>query len=347
MDIINQELYRKTLMGALPFVPQEPSSFLITGATGLIGSCLTDLLLLANEHGHRHSLYLLGRNGEKIRNRFNAAKHSELHIIEADVTNCNAQIEIYHFDYIIHGASYADPVSYSTHPTETLLTNILGTKSMLDYCQEYPTARMVLLSTFEVYGNKGIDVYQEKDYGIIDIDLIRSCYPESKRCAELLLHSYVEKYHVQAATARLCSIYGPTMKDDDSKAHAQFIKNGIKKEDIILKSKGLQKRTYCYVIDAVTAILTILTQGMAGEAYNVANENSISTIAELAATVAHITGTEIKYSAPSDLESKGFSKPQNCILDNTKLKALGWEGRYSVYDGLSETIALLTHQQQS
>ena len=131
------------------------------------------------------------------------------------------------------------------------------------------------------------------------------------------------------------------MAMDDSKAHAQFLRNAIEGKDIVLKSQGIQKRTYCYVIDAVTAILRILFRGEEGEAYNISNEESIVTIAQLAQVIADMSGSKVIFDLPSDLESKGFSKPQNCILNNRKLRDLGWSGRYDIRKGVEECLSIL------
>ena len=198
-----------------------------------------------------------------------------------------------------------------------------------------------ILSTFEVYGNTGNDVYRESDVGIIDFNCLRSCYPESKRSLESLTHCYVIEHKIDANIARLSSIYGPTMLESDSKAHAQFIKNAIVGNNIVLKSKGFKRRTYCYVIDAVTGVLFVLLRGNKGESYNISNENAIASIAEVAHIVANIAGVKVVYELPSEIEAKGFSKPQNCILNNSKLKSLGWEGYYDVQKGLNETLSIL------
>ena len=199
----------------------------------------------------------------------------------------------------------------------------------------------MLASTFEVYGKLDQDEYSEDDFGNIDFNSIRSGYPESKRVSELLFRSYFEEYGVDCVIARLSSVYGATMQKGDSKAHAQFLKNALDGEDIVLKSPGTQKRSYCYVVDAVSGMLTALTRGKSGEAYNIANDQSIATIAEMAQTIADIAGTKIKFELPDEIERKGFSKPQNCVLKTKKIKALGWKGKYSLASGLRETLSTL------
>ena len=243
------------------------------------------------------------------------------------------------FDYIIHAASNADPKMYALQPAETILTNVIGTKNVLEYCKKNIDTRLLLTSTFEVYGKiDGIDVYSENMVGLVDFHMLRNGYTESKRCAEMLVNSYIDEYGINAVICRLASIYGPTMLLNDSKAHAQFIRNVLHGENIALKSKGEQRRTYCYVLDAVSALFMVLSKGEIGVAYNIANENSVASIADVASCCAKIAGTKVFFGIPDTVESKGFSKPQNCILDNKKLKSLGWEGRYSLEEGFTETI---------
>ena len=109
----------------------------------------------------------------------------------------------------------------------------------------------------------------------------------------------------------------------------------------MLKSEGLQKRTYCYVIDAVRGILAVLFKGEVGKNYNISNSNSIVSIVELAKLIASLCGKKVVFCYPSDIESKGFSKPQNCILDNTKLCKLGWQGLYDIKSGMTECIEIM------
>lgn len=338
--MIGNALYREAIERTFPKIIIEDGRVLVTGASGLIGSCLIDMLLVANEKGRHFEVYALGRNADKLKLRFKKHKNADnLHIIEQDVRK-PLPVGV-QFDYIFHGASNADPRSYALYPVETMLINIEGAINVLNYCKEHPTTKVLMMSTFEVYGNAGKDVYQEADFGAIDQNKIRSCYPESKRSMEILTRCYVEEFGVNAVIGRLSSIYGPTMAKDDSKAHSQFIKNGIKGENIVLKSKGEQRRTYCYVIDAVTGLISVMEKGEKGEAYNIANENAIVSIAEVAQTVAEITGTKVIMQLPDELEKKGYSAPQNCILDNSKLKSIGWKGAYDLKTGLSETIRIL------
>lgn len=338
--MVESIIYKQALLRGLDGLSLPDGNILITGASGLIGSCLIDMLMLANSKGHNYNLYALGRNKRKLIERFKSYEGNPfLHFIEQDI--CSPLDVSIVFDYIVHGASNADPRKYALFPVETMITNLQGTYNILSYCKEHKKTKLILLSTFEVYGNRGFDEYTEDQFGIIDVNSVRSSYPESKRSAEIMTRSFVEEYGIYAMIARLCSIYGPSMATDDSKAHAQFLRKALNKNDIILKSKGNQRRSYCYVIDAVTGILCILAKGVNSEVYNIANENSIATIAEVANTIAKIVGVDVVYDLPSDIEIRGFSNPQNCILNNERLITLGWKGHYSLIDGLEETMAVL------
>lgn len=326
--------YKESVNTIAKEIPIKDGSFLITGATGLVGSCIVDTLVAANNEGAHFKVYAMSRSKGRIEKRFGNKVISVIQDVVDPLENAD------HYDYILHCASNADPITYVSNPVETILTNVLGNKTVLDYCKQNLNTRLLLTSTFEVYGQiPEIAVYNEDMSGVIDQTILRNGYPESKRVSELLLKSYVNEYNVNALIARLPSVYGPTMRDSDLKAHAQFIKKALKHEDIILKSEGKQRRTYCYLIDAVSAIFKILFDGNKGEIYNVSNENSVASVAEVAKICAEIAKTKVIFESLNKIEQEAFSKPQDCILDNTKLKKLGWNARYTLERGLKETIS--------
>ncbi len=333
--------YRESLRRLFPYIEIEDASILVTGATGLIGSCLIDLLALSNrEKAKNLQIYALGRNRERLERRFYAYRDCDwFHFLEQDVRVPFDDNN--HFDFIIHGASNADPVAYAKFPVETMTINLLGGHNVLEYGRKHTDCRIVMLSTFEVYGKLDNDIYVESDTGIIDFNSLRACYPESKRSMEIMSRCYVDEYNVNVSVARLCSIYGPTMTSGDSKAHAQFIRNAIEGKSIIMKSDGKQLRSYCYVLDAVSGVLTVLLKGKAGESYNISNDKSIVSIADVAHTLAELAGTQVVFDLPSEFEKKGFSNPQNCVLNNNRIKALGWIPLYDLKAGMEQTIAIL------
>ncbi len=340
MSIVNHALYKESLSGLLDCVCVKNQSFLITGASGLIGSCVVDLLMLANEKGWRNHVFALGRSREKLQSRFGSHLSSEyFHIIEKDV--CTPLDNDSVFNYIIHCASNADPVKYARYPVETLNTNLLGGIHILNYAQKHSDSRLVILSSFEVYGDAGKSEYKEQDVGVSDFNLVRSCYSESKRAVETLTQSFCVEYGINASICRLCSVYGPTMATDDSKAQAQFLRSALSGGPIVLKSNGEQVRSYCYVMDVVSGIFYVLFKGCSSEVYNISYEKSVLCINEAASIIAEVSGSRVMNDMPSDLEKKGWSHPQDIILNNAKLKSLGWEGRYDFRSGVTECLNIM------
>ena len=131
------------------------------------------------------------------------------------------------------------------------------------------------------------------------------------------------------------------MQSGDSKALSQFIANGVNERDIVLKSAGTQRFSYTYVGDAVSAILLLLFAGLDGAAYNVSDAEYNLSLGEMAELISHISGTQVVYEIPDEIESKGYSKATRALMDATKLQRLGWHSVFEMREALSETINIL------
>lgn len=110
---------------------------------------------------------------------------------------------------------------------------------------------------------------------------------------------------------------------------------------MILKSKGEQLFSYTYVTDAVAAMLHVLRSGEMGGAYNISNENCNVRLKDFAKVCANYVGKAVVFDLPSEIESKGYSVAVNAVLENTKLKALGFEPMYDFSDAVKRTIEIL------
>ena len=316
---------------------------LITGATGFIGSFLIHSLLKKGEKdGLNIKVLALVRSKERAMAAF--GEYYEKGLLDFVVQDVCQPIETdKKADYIIHCASNAAPREYSMYPVETMKTNFYGTMNLLDYAKSVDAEGFLYVSTIEIYGTThGLDKIGEDNYGEIDAMKVRSCYPLSKKGCETLTVSYADEYGLPVKIGRLSYIFGPGMKQGDSKIVAVFPKCIADGENIVMKSKGEQLRSYTYVSDAITALLTILVDGETGQAYNIASKKCITTIAGIAHTLVDSypeKGLKVIFDLPSEQEAKGFSLIENAVLDSDKLEALGWESQVDLVTGLKNVVS--------
>lgn len=339
-------LYQEDLVNVLSIPGIEElkgKSLLITGASGLIGVCLIDALMLYNKQGAGITIYAVGRSKEKTSSRLGEYYNSPcFHFIEQDVRQPLPQNVTP--DYIIPLASNTHPLAYSQYPIETIEINVKGAEYALMKAQSCG-ATILYPSTVEIYGNaRGEDVFTEDYTGKLNLSNARSCYTESKRVCEALCQSYIAEREVNVKIVRLSRVFGPTMLMSDSKASSQFIQKALKSEDIVLKSKGEQFFSYTYVSDAVAAILFVLIHGDIGIAYNIASEKCNVHLKDFAQNCADNAGTKVVFDLPSEVEMKGFSVAMKAVLDNGKLKALGFEPKYAMINAVQRTISIIKNE---
>lgn len=320
------------------------SNILITGATGLVGSCIVDFLMYLNEYfKYDVNIYAVTRFSSKAFERFSSyANYCNLHIVECDLSKEIPNIDV-NIDYILHAASNTHPELYAKNPVETMCINFIGTLNILKFMQQnYRKSKMIFLSTLEVYGEmqKNKIYFCESDIGKVDFNLSRSCYPESKRACETLCQSFIKEYELNITIARLGYIYGPTVDLSSSKADVQFLKCALEQKNIIMKSKGIQARSYCYVVDVVSALMFLMINGKNGEAYNIANKESNITLKDYAVALADRADVKIEFCEPSDIEKEGYSTVQNSTLNSDKIEQLGWRPQFSLREGVGFTLAI-------
>lgn len=314
-------------------------SILITGATGMICSAVVEILFYLNKENKANiHIILAGRNKERLKKRFYCFEEGKDYtFVPFDATSL-APINI-KADFIIHGASNADPGKFSKEPVETMLANIVGLHTLLKSAAENQTKRLLYISSSEVYGKKEEKrPYKEDDYGFVDILNPRASYPSSKRAAETLCASYSAEYGLDTVIVRPGHIYGPTITSSDSRASAQFTRQAKAGEDIVMKSTGSQLRSYCYTMDCASAILTVLINGQCGEAYNISNPLSVVTIREMAEALTKAGNVNILFENPSDIEQKSYNLMDNSSLDSIKLVNLGWNALYPMNIGAIKTL---------
>lgn len=317
-------------------------SILVTGATGLIGKALTDYILLIGEkYSLNLKVYAASRSEDSFTDRF--LKRDNLYYFNYDIekplkTSLN-------FDYIIHAASNADPKMFAQDPVGTMTANFMGIYNLLEYMRQVKSGRLVFISSGEVYGHWDgeCDAFCEDYAGYVNFTDVRGCYPSGKRAAENLAVCYKAQYGVDSVTVRLSHTYGPTQLKRDSRAMSEFFNLAAAGKDIVLKSHGLPVRSYTCVFDAVSGIVAAMLKGEGGQAYNVANKNSVVSIADLAKKIALCAKRQVVFDIPQGgTESAGGIV--RGVLDGTKLENLGWKGVYDIDKGVKTTYEIMTEE---
>ena len=319
----------------LPWEELDNSNVLIAGATGLIGSCLVDVLMARPNRSYH--VYSMGRNLRRMEQLFAKYQSDErFHAIIGDITKPLSIQQPIH--YIIHAASGAAPSDFSNHPIEVMKANINGVINLMEYGIQHQMKRFLYVSSGEIYGEGDGRVFTEDYSGYVNCNTPRSCYPSSKRAAETLCASYAAEYGAEAVIARPCHIYGPNFTETDNRVYAQFIRNILKSEDIVMKSSGEQFRSWCYVVDCVSALLFVMLKGGSGEAYNIADAASIITIRELAEMLSGIGNCKVVIDVPSIVERKGYNPVTKSVFSIEKLEKLGWQVSGSMKEKMIKTI---------
>ena len=341
MDYQTQDyLYVSGILNKLGFTN---SSFLITGATGLIGSFIMNTLHFANEkYNFNNKIIAVVRNKEKAEllfpwiNKYNT--DANLYVVE-NIANSTLDINS---DYIIHTAGNTNSNYMISNPVETSLEIIEGTKAVLELGRKQNVKGIAILSSMEVYGqilDKTV-VDESFPFGFIDPFNVRSCYPMAKRMVENLVCSYFSEYGIPAIVLRLAQTFGYPVDPFEKRLFGLMIKSAKEKHDIVLSTTGNKINNFCYLSDAVSAIFYVLKYGEYGTPYNVCNTASSMSIIDNARLITddimqkQIT---VKFNI-SHQSAKKFAPDSKFILDSSKLKLLGWKPTVNIYEAYWRNI---------
>ncbi len=299
---------------------------LVTGGGGFLGSHLCEKLL--------------DKNYEVIcvDNFYTGNKENILHLLENpyfEVIRHDICFPLYfEVDEIYNLACPASPIYYQYDPIQTLKTSIYGAINVLDLAKKVK-AKIFQASTSEIYGDPTVHPQNETYFGNVNPIGKRSCYDESKRCAETLFFDYQRKYDIPIKVARIFNTYGPRMLPNDGRVVSNFIVQAIKGDDLTIYGDGTQTRSFCYVDDLIESFLLFMhsNKDIIGP-INLGNPIEF-TILDLAKLVIKLTKSKSKIvfkELPSD-------DPKQRKPDITKAtKLLNWTPKIGLEDGLKHTI---------
>ena len=313
---------------------------LITGAAGMLLSYMVYALLRLDELDSEFNVTVIAliNDKEKAKKRFGhfiESKH--LKLFEHDLASSIYKISD-DIDYIIHGASFASPHYFRANPVAVLLPNVIGTYHLLELAKSKRVKSFLFISSGAVYGKSvGKEKVKENDYGYLDpLDVI-SCYGESKRMGENMCKCWQEQFGIPVKIARPAHIYGPTMDiENDSRVFANFVNNAVKGQNIVMKSDGSARRSFCYIADATTAFFKVLLDGADGEAYNVGNDAAYVSIKELAEIFISVLPEKKLKVILEKREDK--NEEEKMLMSSEKIEGLGWQCSFSIPQGIKRTV---------
>ncbi len=300
------------------------NTYLITGATGYIGSALIKKLSEREDN----------RIIAPVRDVMKAQSMlpGRVQLIKADITGHHLTDILSGdvCDYIIHCAAPTRSSYINTHPEDTYRIITEGTAAVLEFAVNHRISGMVNLSSMEVYGSidcsDGHTVHED-EYGYIDPSSPRSSYPLGKKAAEDLCLFYHREYNLPVKNVRLSQTFGHGILPGETRIFASIAESVFYGRPVILHTDGSSMGNYCDIQDTVDGILTVLHKGNNGETYNIVNEANTMTIkemAELAVRELSHGNSEVIYDIPED-NKYGYAAHTGLRLSSDKIRKLGWK----------------------
>lgn len=328
---------REILAAPLDWHQFEGCNILITGINSMLGTYLTYLFYALNiEKGVKCRIYGLTRTISKSKELFRGIdSNGVLTYIVQDVTE--PIVSDVEFHYVFHFAGNASPKAILEAPADIFNANVKGAYNVLSLALRSNSRRLVFASSREVYGKSETDALDEQSFGSLGTMEARSCYTESKRAVETLLHSYFLQYGVPSQSVRIAHSYGPGMKLGDGRIMSDLIGDAVNHRTLVLKSTGESKRSFIYISDTIIGILTATLLGEPGEAYNLSNETDEIRIRELARLIADMSGGDVRFEIEKN--TNGYCNFRRVGLDNGKINSLGFNPSVSLVAGLERTLS--------
>jgi dTDP-glucose 4,6-dehydratase len=306
---------------------------LITGAAGFLGSHLCDRLLTEGHEVIGLDNFVSGSpdNIAHLANNPNFSFHK--HDVSSYIYMSGK------VDAVLHFASPASPnpkspYSFASLPIQTMKAGALGTHNTLGVAKAN-SARFLLASTSEIYGDPLEHPQKESYWGHVDPVGPRSMYDEAKRFAEALTMAYHSTHDVDTRIVRIFNTYGPRMHLDDGRAVPNFLQQALRGEPLTVYGDGSQTRSFCYVDDLIEGIYRLLLSDE-HDPINIGNPVETS-ILEFAETINRIVGNQAGIAFKPD-ERLG-DDPQRRQPDITRARTiLNWQPKVSLEGGLQKTI---------
>lgn len=329
------------------------STVLITGCAGFLGfAFLNYFLAYAEELGLRKVIgldnFLLSRPkwlDDLEKQHKHKLELQKFDIVTDDIASIPGADEA---GYVLHLASIASPTFYRRYPIETIDANIWGLRRLLDFYQDRGLQGLLFFSSSEIYGDpvaEAIPTPESYNGNVASIGP-RACYDEAKRFGETICYNFAEKFEMPITVARPFNNYGPGMSLEDKRVPADFAKAALEGRNIEIFSDGTPTRTFCYITDAITGYLKILTHGRF-DVFNIGIEKpeiSIRDFAELNVNAARdLFGHDIQaeFEPPPEANYLTHNPNRRCPDISKARKLLNYNPVVSVEEGIPRFLKYL------
>lgn len=322
----------------------EGATLLVAGGGGFLPSFILDALAFANESLFSRPCHLI------CVDNFSTSPPERIGHLEGkpwfrlmthDVTVPLKIEPSTNVGYVVHGASIPSPPAYRRRPLETMDVNFQGTRNLLEFARQQEVKSFLYLSSSEIYGDPSEENIPtpENYHGNVSCTGPRACYDESKRLAETMCMVYFRSFGLQVKIVRPFNVYGPRLWLDDGRVISDFIRDGLNGNPITLMSDGRATRSFCYITDAVSAILLLLLTEHDGEAFNVGNSEEV-TIASVAEEINKMFGGKpgLRFARSEDADYLSDNPRRRCPDLSKIRRSIPWEPRVCLAEGLRRTV---------
>jgi UDP-glucose 4-epimerase len=312
---------------------------LVTGGAGFIGSHLSELLL-----AHGWEVYVLDDlSTGSIANVHHLREHPLFHLVVDSVLSPTVVNElVYKCDVVYHLAAAVGVRLIVEKPVHTLVTNLEGTETVLEYCSRFGK-RVLVASTSEVYGDhreqRPLVETARRIYG--PTTERRWAYADSKAMDEFLALAYHQERGLDCVIARLFNTVGPRQSAQYGMVIPNFVERALAGEPLEVHGDGSQTRCFCHVSDSIRALEGLMNAETSGEIFNVGSQDPIA-ILDLAERIRSLTGSssEIVHVPYHQVYGLGIEDMLHRIPSIDRIRAaIGWRPELGLVRILEDVIA--------
>lgn len=300
---------------------------MIIGGLGFIGSHLADSLV------KNHKIIILTKSYSKKSHLSHLIKKIKIEKVDiTDFKKLGTSIEQNKPDVIIHLAGQTSHSKSFENPLDDVDSNAKSTIFILEKIRQLNLkCRFVLGSTFIVIGKPNkLPVNEETPCAPTTI------YGTNRLASEYYCKIYHTVYGLDTVIFRITNSFGPREQYIPNKNAVNFlIYKAYKGEEVTIYNNGKLYRDLIYISDVVSAITTILRKGKSGETYWISSGKKLW-FYQLGQILTSLTGATVRY-----VQTPSYTKKVdvgNFVVNNSKLRNLGWEPKIPIKQGIEKTI---------